>query len=472
MLQDSGGQWTEAVEADYTAWRQRLGLFRGAHRTYFVAAGERVLARYVTFNWLGERLTKRLAELVFPGFPRIYATRKSDQAVVNELILQLRLPLIVYPTALMASWAGSATWKVYWSRAAGGPRVRLWGINPGEYAVWDYRPGDYGSPYAVNCWYGTEIPDGDRVRQYRVNERYQRVERRVVYTNQAWRTDEREVREVGLAEAFPPGVVVPPAAGAWVSEELPCMAIPNVDLFGDGTGDTDYTESLIEVQRQVNLVAAQRALVIALTGVPQFRIPQRLMRADGTVDLSQIWLEIEYEGDEGTPIRIDGWTGNLENTKEQLELLNSQFIMMTPLSRAVDGEQVGSQAESGYARRLGFVKTESGVFRRRNYYDPAFEWAVREGQRVREAFGGARRRPVGQVSTLWPPPIPVDAESAARSVDAARRNGVMSIEVAVRRLNPDETNEWVQGEVDRIRQEREAGLASPEEPQRVVRTDA
>lgn len=446
---DSGGRWTDAVAAAYGRFRERRMLFEGAHEAYFVTgSGERQLFKYEVRNWLGDRLSKRIAELVFPGFPRIYAVNRRDQPVVDRLIRELRLVELAYPTALMVSWAGNATWKVYLSPAVGGPAVRLWGTEEGEFAWWDFVPGDRAAPYAVNFWFTVERGG----RTYRVNERHAWVGWRpgvLEQTVRAWEVGREDQDPVPLEEAWPSGVMMP--LERVVRERvrhLPGYCIPNVDLFGHVMGDSDYSEGLVQIQRRVNRVAAQRALVCDLTGLPQFRVPRSLVRPDGTIDLRNVWLQIEYEGESDTPIRIENWEGNMANTLEELQQLNEEFIRGSILSKALDGEAQGG-GESGYARRLSLVKMEAGIYRRRSVYDGAFEWVMRCAQ---EAAG--QRRLVGPLSVLWPSPIPEDPEAVARMVNMARAEGVMSLERAVRLLNPMECNEWVSEEVARILEER------------------
>lgn len=464
MLTDSRGEWTADVDREYRAWRKRLQLFAGDHEAYFVdgESGQKQLYPYRKVNWLGDRLSKRIAELVFPGFPRLFATGKPQQELVAQTVRELRVPQVTYPTALMVSWGGWAPWKVYWSEQAGGPALTLWGVQPGEFCYFDYRAGDRARPYAANCWYETEIERQGKPRKCKVCERYEvGADRKVTFSNRAWLVEGSlmeggggKLKEIGLAEALPEGSAVPPEKGAWPTSELPVWSIPNVDLFGAGTGDSDYSESLVDIQKQVNAVYAQRALVVALTGLPHFTVPRRLLGPDGSLDLRNIWIQVEYEGEEPTPITITNWDGNLQQTAQQLEELNKAFMHCSILSPAVDGQVAGVGGESGYARRLSMVKLEAGVWRRRANYEPAFEWLIRTSQELRRARGvGGRTRPEVDLEILWSPPIPEDPEGASRSIESLIRVGAMSIEAGVRRANPTESDAWIKGEVARIKED-------------------
>jgi len=474
VLTDSGGEWTADVEAEYAAWRKRLQLFSGDHEAYFVSStGTKQLYPYRKVNWLGDRLSKRIGELVFPGFPRLFAKSPAEQALVADVIRSLRVTEITYPTALMVSWGGLAPWKLYRSPRTGEVALTLWGVQAGEFAYFDYLPGDRAAPYAVNCWYETSVPREGKQATCRVNERYFFDGRRVRFTHRAWLVGPWEglgarLEGVPLAEAYPAGVAVPPEEGEWPARELPVWSIPNVDLLGIGVGDSDYSESLVDIQRQVNAVAAQRALVVALTGLPHFQVPRRMIGPDGTFDLKNIWLEIEYEGEETTPIRITNWDGNLKLTDEQLERLDKEFMHCSILSPAIDGQVMGGGSESGYARRLSMVKLEAGIWRRRTSYEPAFEWLIRNTQELRNAWGLGRRRRVDvDLTILWPPPIPDEIASLGQFIQAVMQVGAMSVEAGVRRINPTESNEWIEAEVGRIRSDQEL-MARAAAAQRVV----
>jgi len=450
-MRDSKGQWNEHTEAALARHQRYRALFLGHHRAYLVSATESRPFSYITVNWLGDRLTRRMSELVLPSFPKLTAAG-GNQADVDRMVETLRLPELVEPASMAVSYAGRAAWKVYWSRAAGAPALRLWGANPGELAVFDYWAGDPAAPYAVNFWYVVTRKN----ESYRIRERYEvqvgagaaAGPRPVRATNAAFSGDGS--RPVPLAQAWPDQETRPPEETVWHLTSLPGYPVDNPDVSGNGAGDSDYTESLISIQKSLNLLVAQRAAVITLTEFPVVDIPAKMIRPDGTVDISAFWLHVQQPGENDvTPVKISNWDGNLEKSAQQWEKLDREFRNLTPLNLDADAG-VGS-GESGTHRRLVLLPTEVAVNRRRPRWVPALGWAIRTAQELARGMGADFGQPVRSVRAEWPEAIPEDPEAVSRQMTSEYREGILSLETAVRRTNPERDDVWVQEELARIR---------------------
>ena len=179
-------------------------------------------------------------------------------------------------------------------------------------------------------------------------------------------------------------------------------------------------------------------------------VPKRFLRSDGTLDLTSLWLTVHYgDEEESTPIKINNWTGNLQNSARQWELYDEAFFQLTGLSPALDGKGMGS-GESGYARRLGMVKTEAAVERRRAAYDNAFRWAIYIAMRLERLAGRPGPAPTRALSVVWPAPVPEDPAETSKMVIAEHAAGLRSTDSALRRLNPSWSEEQVVAESGRV----------------------
>ncbi len=459
--------WTAREKGELKRLQGLRDLFEGNHTAYFVLPnGEERRYEYVTINWLGDTLSQTWKRLLFRQFPTLAGRDEQETATIQAISEMLGLPEICQPAALQVSWAGRATFKLYYSQVSGRPALRLWGANPTEFVVCDYLGADHSQPLAANCWYQRQVRLGNNDEAtVAIRERHELLfdqmgeAKAVLVSNKAWRMEGGEPdREVPWAEVWPD-----PATAPLEEEqiegltELPIVIVENVDRNGDGSGDTDYTNSVISVQKNVNKLAAERQLVIDLSEQPQLVIPAEYMDEQGRVDWNRVRMRIKYPGEEADDVEIKAinWSGNLENSAAQWEFYRKEFQTLTGIAPPFMGESAkGGGDESGYARRLGMVPTEAEVGFRRRPWEVAFTKIVRVAMMLERAYAqpqrsGVRRlferllgragqmpEPVEAVTVTWPPAIPEDSTEISTRTVAEYAGGVRSLESAIELLNP------------------------------------
>lgn len=418
--------WSAAELAAQAEGRRRRLLFEGRHEAYFVlpTGGERRY-EYVTVNWLGDVLSATWKRLLFREFPALAVEGSpAQQAAVSRLVDTLDLPGLCPATALMVSYAGEAVWKLYWSPLERRPALRLWGAHPSEVVTWEGFPGAP-RPYAVNFWYDLwcpAAPGGETLLKAR--ERHELLVddagavRGVRMTNTAHRTELGVPTSDTVAWdiAWPDARVRPPAEAITTGlSGLPAIVIRNIDRDGDGVGDSDYTASLIALQKNLNKLVAVRQLVIDLSEQPQLIVPPEYLDAQGDIDWSRVRIRIRHAGEEDTPeIRTVNWSGNLENSGAQWEFYRQEFRALTGIAPAFFGEATGG-GESGYARRLALVATEAEVGARRRPWETALQAVLLRAMEMERAYGDSPLPPPARLTICWPPLIPPADEAVARA---------------------------------------------------------
>lgn len=474
--------WTDRERAELDRLRKMRQLFRGDHEVYFVLPnGQARRYEYVTNNWLGDTLSQTWKRLIFRDFPRLSTGNRQGDAAVADLVAALRLPLVCQPAALMVSWAGQAKFKLYWSRLRAQVALRLWGTNETEFCTWDYLSSDHSQPIAVNCWYLMAIPGDRDKRQAYVRERHELLYRLADHqvkitglrvTNAAYRVEGGQPVDERIAwERLYPDEATRPAEAEDLAgvTMLPVIAVNNVDANGDGTGDSDYTPSLITLQKNVNKVVASRQFVIDVSERPMIEVPPEYLDDAGQIDWEKVALRVKYDGEEGAgaEIKVTNWAGHLANSADQYEIYRREFRSQTGIAAPLLGDATeGGGGESGYSRRLGMVATEAEVTFRRAAWEQAFQDIIAVAQQLRAAFLGAKAvTPIEQLTVGWQPAIPEDSTEVSAAVVAEVGGGVRSLESAIERLNPDATEDWRTAEVERLREERATAMAPfrPEE---------
>jgi len=64
-----------------------------------------------------------------------------------------------------------------------------------------------------------------------------------------------------------------------------------VDNNGDGVGDSDYTNSLISIQKNINKLVAVRQVVIDLSERPQLIVPPEYVDEAGNVNWDDMCIK-------------------------------------------------------------------------------------------------------------------------------------------------------------------------------------
>ena len=472
--------WTDA-ERNILKHNTRLRqLFRGQHEMYFVLPnGEQRRYDYVTINWLGDSLSQTWKRMLFRRFPLLTGDGSEEQQAAWETLQhEMNLPAMCQPAALMVSWAGAADLKLYYSQAFQRVGLRLWGANNTEFARWEYFDSDAAMPKAVNCWYRMTIPGRAQKTDAYVCERHELMVDEdgaiagVRVSNQAWKIEGTEpVRSpIAWEELYPDELTRPMETEDILGlMHLPVVRVENIDRDGDGQGDSDYTDSLICLNKNVNKLVGVRQLVIDLCEMPFLEVPPEMLDEAGNFDFNKAKIRIRYGGEPSQTISLVNWTGNLQNSAAQLEHYRQEYRTLTGIAPTLMGDaEAGSRSlsESGYSRRLSMVPTEVEVMNRRAPWERAFTELMQVGMWLHQQHASGPE-PMQKLSAQWPAAIPEDAVTTTTTTVAEMGAGLRSLESAVALLNPDASPQWRQKEVDRILAERataQAALGNPFAP--------
>lgn len=467
--------WSDAHSAEAARITRYKSLFLGLHEVTLHSrdgANKWKLPIYVTLNWLGDRLTRTYGALVWRRFPQLAAGEKGRQANLAALLADLGLATRMFGVQNCISYAGYASLKLTWPARSRVPVLKRWGAGPGEFTWWE---SDGGAPYAVTFYRDELLADykGQRNVTARVGERFELWERGenrapgVQVTNQAFLVAGSGVNmdePVPLAAIYPENT--PQEEATMQLSVLPGIAVHNVDESGDASGDTDYTESLISLQRAQAVLATQRLLTIHLGEMPIMNVPIWAINDDGTIDPAKLMITTREYGEDPknvVPINLNNWTGNMENSSRQWELNDQEFYALTGLSPAIDG-RAAAGGESGYARRLGLVKTEAAIEARRAGWGNVWNWLGTAAPELAAERGDNRYgAPIEGISASWPAAIPEDPGELSERTIAEVSGGLRSERLGIRLLNETFTPEQIDEElaaIDADRTER-AALALP-----------
>jgi hypothetical protein len=476
----SDSLWSAAEIAEFKNLDALRKLFKGEHSAYFVLEdGTERKIDYLVINWLGDLLSQTWKRFLFRKFPTI----KTQDPVETAFINSLDLPTIALPGELRKSYAGTAIYKCYYSNLVDRPVFSLWGANEGEYTTFEYLGGDTAKPYAVSFWYTRIIPGTDNEKAM-IRERWELLVdetltvagvqmKSTAHTIQSGTpsTEEMDWGKVWNGIPNPPEQTLPELPYT----DLPVVVIHNFDRNGDGYGDTDYTPSLIAIQKNINKLAAIRQAVIDLSEIPMIEIPPEYMnRETGEVDWNRVKLRIKFDGEEGNEIKITNWTGNLENSDKQWTFYREEFYALTGISPSLAGT-ADSQARSGLARRYAFISTEAEIESRRHQWNLGFRKLVKIAKMVQNQWGDTKLPEVEEeklgvqtknsFTVKWSEVIPYESAEKSNMLTNEYQTGGRTLNSLVRNLplNEDMSEEDLLVEIAELvkKEEENAKLSLP-----------
>jgi len=483
--------WTPAVEQAFRLSHAYLTLAKGTQQaTLQGRKGQTVSFWYQTVNIL-KAYTNRMSDLQAPESPRVVFPDATDPALTKAataLLAQSRLPDLLYPICLRKSPVGYTVVKLVVDPTRGTAQEVLWGNNPGEFATFNYDPTAPWETTAVNFWFLVEVVDPlnrEKKTTYRVRERHELVSivrapatedgqpetasyAPITYDEQgnptgnygalttyrAWKEGEEEKEPTPwetLAPAWAQGGQ--PAEVTFTAKitMLPGYLINNRDTTGDGVGDSDYDESLLDIQEGINVIMSSRHFTIRVAETPDIAIPEDMTDATGGIDFNSIKMRITRPG-EATDrlIAMPAFQGTLESSSSQIELLMDAYYLLSDTSPVLDGKGTGSDA-SGAALRLSLQKPIIATTRRRQPFTGLYLWDVQYRMMLARLRDQSAADPstVSSLALEWKPPIPADLTVETQICSTAKRDNVMSDELYVKRINPDFTPTQVQQEIAR-----------------------
>lgn len=445
--------WTSELESAYTAELRNMALYEGQHEAYLhLDTGGWKWPIYILRNHLA-RMTDTYGTFVWRKFPYLETTNKEMQESLDRIIEACHIWQLVTSAQERISAAGSATFKLNWSIRNSAPILRLWGTQEGEYAAWECESGGY-DPYAVSFYWLEERRWGSACNpvKIRVKQRFEISKGTVNVTVQAQRED-KDGTPVLLTVLYPddPAKQIP-------AYNMPGTQLPAYRVLNGVAAKSDYTKTMLSHQRSVATNALLKYIGTVLSSMPQLDVPPEMLDANGNVDLARMLVTIKDgdfpESSSAITAKLVGNDFNLANAEKLEQSLNEDFYRLTGISPALDGFASGSGGDSGYARRLGMIKTDAAIESRRRAWDGFWNWlgtAVPECAAYnKDTSWGA---PIDGISATWTAPIPPDTDAESQSIERGVRASYISRESAIRRVNPDWTEQQVIDEIARIADE-------------------
>lgn len=388
---------------------------------------------------------------------------------IDDIVAENKLPAGLHRAERICSSEGEVWWKVHVNAEVAPVALIEW------LSRLDVVPLFYGDRLLA-CAYVTErkratMPGGDQHETY----------------EQVWRhaevhTHGRVVHKLYLGTNTQLGNEVPLTA-LEMTAELPEEWAHGLDMLAgrivndlDDTlalGESDYDQVFDE------LLALNEAMTIAtenarLTGQDRIFAAGRFTRSDGSFDSSLQVFQVETEG--GTLGESDSRPPIVAVEKHydavplwmHISKLVGTILTRVGLVPQFIGEQVDGQAESGTAIRLRFLPTVNAATGKAREWDGTLphilDLLLRVGAIPTEQGGLGQ----GSYEPQEPPTVergdvlPVDEAEDVTTHATAVQGEIESRETAVKALHPDWSQDEVDAELRRIRED--IGLATPELP--------
>ena len=267
--------WSELHTAQKNDIAHHQKLYEGKHEvTLHSADGGWKYPIYRIDNLLGDRLTNTMSTLVWRDHPHLITSEERQQSL-DQIVSDSGLLAIAPYIQHVASYAGNATLKLVRSKRTGLPRVIRWGVNIGEFAFWENERGE---DEAVT-FYRQEVVEyrGDKSVTVMVGERFELTgDGNVLVTNQAYRCTGDGVPDLGT-----PLPLLLIDEGESIKEEfvlrmnvLPACRACNI---GEGFGASDYSMSLISLQKSTARLGSQRDIAIMVMEMPAMNVPMSML---------------------------------------------------------------------------------------------------------------------------------------------------------------------------------------------------
>jgi len=475
--------WTFAERENFKRIDMLRQLFKGNHSAYFILpGGGEEPYEYITINWLGDVVSETWKRFLFRKEPRVFT--KDDS--VNTFINSLGLLTTCLSAELHKSFAGRAILKCYYSQLSKRPCFKLWGSVVGEYTTIEYLNGDMSMPIAVTFWYTRHIGSGVTESRLMGTDSSNDINPLVLTATNAciiaerhdlvFTVDENDdytitgTKVTNKAYGFNGGYPVDsevPWNEIWKDElikpkqnfstpltRLPFVVVHNFDRNGDGDGDTDYTPSLISLQKNINKLVAVRQLIIDMSERPLMKIPETWLTTDSegkqTLDWDKVRMRTSIEGEPtGEELQITQWTGNLENSDKQWKFYREELYSLTGISPIMTGAS-DAEGRSGLARRLTMVSSEAEITARRHQWSKGYKDIVSLALEMQNVYGRTNYDITIPVEIQWASALPMESAELTATVIQEYGSGLRSVESSVRNLplNEDMSEEMVLKEIE------------------------
>ena len=400
----------------------------------------------LTFNY-ARSLTRKVSSYVFPAAARFSVLAKGDSPAERDLATQAERILATTIAALQldrldlaltteAAVAGDAAMKVTWDDDQRQPRVVA--VDPASLVV-THQPG---APWAIDGVIHAYGLTGRGLHQRITREQAHRLaldpERTYpvieTWTNRRW----------SLTVAGQP-VIDNPNPYGWI----PYVLVNNEPEPSAVWGTSDLHD-LVDVCRELNQRMSVLSRVLELSGAPI----AVLENVDGSEGIS-VGPGAKWELPEGAKAYLlDLLQGGGTDTHiAYIDLLYRVLHDLSETPRTAFGDS--GRDLSGAALEVEIQPLVQKVNRKRRMWDVAFAQRNARLLHLLETFGDQEIGGLRQTSTIWPPILPSDRDSAVRNAVSLVNTSVQSRRSAMAGLgenDPDAELARIQEEAAAFRQ--------------------
>lgn len=426
------GTLSRADEARFAGYAEALAFFEGDQ---WPEQARRSDPSQLVFNY-ARALIRKTASYVFPGpvgfsvLPEGEAHEAANRAERRLSDLRDALDLMRLDLALSIDSAvlGDAAMKVTWDHEGASPRVVA--VDPGTLAV-RWAPDD---PRAIE-----EVTQGYALSGFQIARIFQRGDvggldgERVYPVIERWTAERWRVLVAGqlvhdLANPY-----------GWI----PYIVVANDPRPLSFWGISDLTD-LMGVCRELNRRMTVLSHVLELSGAPI----AVLENVDGSEGI-RVGPGAKWELSEGSRAYLLDLLqgGGAEMHLRYVDLLFRMLHDLSETPRTAFGDS--GRDLSGAALEVEIQPLVQKVGRKRRMWDGVFAARNRMLLDLLEHFGGEDFQGLRRTTTLWPPVLPSDRDSAVRNTVDLVGSGIQSRRSAMSSLGEADPD----GELARIREE-------------------
>jgi hypothetical protein len=402
-------------------------------------------------------VSDEFAKMIFGESP-VVSVPDQYKNIMDGIFHDTNLQAKMYQAAAMASVQGGGILKAWKS---GDGAVHIDTVQDAIYFP-TFDPDDATRVTGVTLAWEREDEDTDIV--YLVREMYRPGEwMRDVIDMTAWRRDEERLE-----------LWYPDAPKDWTPtghDGIPVEYVPNCQRVGEFWGDSDYC-AMRDIAEEIMVRFSMLADVLNKHAYPKIVVPSELTekmqsaaREDlarndgfprglvdvvsglGKNDLSAL-VDIfgtDPDTDKGMLPRYVTWDASLASAYQELDKAFEFLLMITCLPPEAFGLAKYGISESGRALKFRNTRALAETNKKRLFMLPPIKRVIRAAL----AFAGAQVD-LSDISIATEDGLPFDPIDATAVAVQQRAAGIVSLQTAIRMINPDLSNDGIEEESQRI----------------------
>lgn len=382
---------------------------------------------------LASLISKVSADFLF-GEPVLIKAEDTEREAIEEIFVDSLLQDLLWETALSSSYYGDGYLK---GRLEDGKGI-IDPVDPSMVTIETHPDNSRKVERFVIQW-KRAINGQDYLRR--------EIREFGVIKQELWMLDgDQLARQVDLKMAFPNGDAPPEEQKTGIDGFL-MVHIPNfksspLNLYGR----SDYAE-LETLFDEINNRVTRDGHILDKHSDPKLAIPPGVLDKEGKVRRQNLQM-FEVGAHQAGIMKPEyiTWNGNLSDSNTHFDRLLKLVFLVSETSPDVFGMNEGGTAESGRALRLRLMRTIAKIQRKKRYFNRALETILKETAQL-------AGKKVENLSLEFQDGLPTDFREEAEIREIESRTGNVSLETMVRERNPHWTEEQIQEEIDRIKEE-------------------